>query len=107
MKNSIFANIPKELPDELFDELISNKTFKIERIVSKGHTSPQTGWYDQEENEWVFLVKGEALLEFENKKVHLHEGDFINIPAHTKHKVAWTEPNCETIWLAVFYKTLD
>jgi len=107
MKNSIFANIPKELPDELFDELVSNKTFKIERIVSKGHTSPQTGWYDQEENEWVFLVKGEALLEFENKKVHLQEGDYINIPAHTKHKVAWTKPKSETIWLAVFYKTLD
>jgi cupin 2 domain-containing protein len=104
MKNSIFANIPKELPDELFDELFSNKTVKIERIISKGHTSPKSGWYDQEENEWVLLVKGEALLEFENEKVHLKEGDYINIPPYTKHKVAWTEPNQETIWLAVFYK---
>ena len=103
MKNSIFANIPKDLSDELFDELFSNKIVKIERIISKGHTSPKFGWYDQEENEWIFLVKGEALLEFENKKVHLKEGDYINIPAHTKHKVAWTEPNSETIWLAIFY----
>ncbi|MDF5306351.1 cupin, partial [Vibrio parahaemolyticus] len=24
--------------------------------------------------------------------------------AHTKHKVSWTDPTQETIWLAVFYQ---
>ncbi len=31
-------------------------------------------------------------------------GDFVNIPAHKKHRVEWTTPDELTIWLAVFYK---
>jgi cupin 2 domain-containing protein len=30
-------------------------------------------------------------------------GDFVNIPAHTKHRVEWTTPDEPTIWLAVRY----
>ena len=36
------------------------KITKIERIVSRGHASPEDFWYDQEENEWVMVVKGTA-----------------------------------------------
>ena len=37
--------------------------------------------------------------------VHAVEaGDHVTIPAHTKHKVSWTDPTQETIWLAVFYQ---
>ncbi|MDX2244117.1 MAG: cupin domain-containing protein [Leptolyngbyaceae cyanobacterium bins.302] len=77
---------------------------KIERIVSRGHTSPETGWYDQEQNEWVIVLQGEAVLSFEHEEpLCLKVGDYINIPAHSKHRVDWTDPNQETIWLAIHY----
>ncbi len=80
-------------------------TVRIERIVSKGQTSPDSGWYDQEEHEWVMVMKGQATIAFENgTSVTLAQGDYLNIPAHCKHKVSWTDPNRATVWLAVFYK---
>ncbi len=103
MKNNIFANIHTNIQEELFKNIVTHKNIKIERIISKGHTSPSNGWYDQEENEWVIILKGEASLEFEDKIVDLKEGDYINIPAHQKHKVIQTSQNIETIWLAIFY----
>jgi len=102
--NNIFNNIPKDLSAESFSELLKTDTLKIERIVSKGHTSPASGWYDQADNEWLLLLQGQAILSFENKpELRLQAGDSLNIPAHQKHKVSWTEPNIETIWLTVHY----
>lgn len=99
---NIFADIPKMLPDELFEELITKENLKIERIISKGHTS--STWYNQSHDEWVIVLQGEAILSFEDKEdVRLKNGDYINIPAHTKHKVSWTLPDSETIWLAIHY----
>lgn len=104
-KSNIFANIPKQLNEELFEEIVSKDKFKIERIVSSGQSSPESGWYDQDSNEWVIVLKGEAVLSYENSDdVRLKAGDYINIPAHTKHKVAWTDPDIETIWIAVHYE---
>ncbi|MDJ0703162.1 MAG: cupin domain-containing protein [Leptolyngbyaceae cyanobacterium MO_188.B28] len=103
MKN-IFTELPKNFEAEVFEILASSETVKIERIISKGHTSPETGWYDQEQNEWVIVLRGEAVLAFEeDESVRLTEGSYINIPSHKKHRVDWTDPNHETIWLAVHY----
>ncbi len=94
-------NLEKE---EFFELLVKNDAVTIEKIISKGQKSPESDWYDQEKNEWVMVLKGKAILSFEDKmSVHLNEGDFINIPAHKKHRVAWTDPDSETIWLAVHY----
>ena len=102
---NIFEAIPDNLKDEIFEQLMSSEHVKIERIISKGHNSPESGWYDQEEDEWVMVLKGEAKLSFEDHtSVHLREGDFINIPSHQKHKVDWTKPDGVTIWLAVHYR---
>lgn len=103
MKN-IFNDIPESLESEVFENLLDSHSVRIERIISKGHTSPEIGWYDQEENEWVVVLKGEGVLLFDDgTTVTLKSGDFINIPAHKKHKVTWTDPNIETIWLVIFY----
>lgn len=105
MKQNLFANIPDEIPEEIFETIAENKNVKIERIVSHGQSSPKDFWYDQEENEWVILLKGNAKLQFEDEKIiELLPGDYINIPAHTKHRVEWTDPEIKTIWLTVFYK---
>ena len=83
-KQNIFEAISDNLKDEIVEPLISSERVKIERIVSKGHKSPESGWYDQEEDEWVMVLKGEAILSFEDQtSVYLREGDFINIPSHT------------------------
>ncbi len=102
---SLLQDIPPHLPAEMVESLVASQSVRIERIVSKGHQSPPDCWYDQTENEWVLLVKGEAALRFEtgNEIVHLTAGMHVNIPAHVKHRVDWTTENEETIWLAVFY----
>ncbi len=104
MMNNIFDAIPEKFDAEILTRLIDNEAVKIERIVSRGHSSPDSGWYDQNENEWVMLIQGEATLAFADKpSITLCAGDFVNIPAHTKHRVDWTTSETETIWLAVHY----
>ncbi|MGM9511150.1 cupin domain-containing protein [Larkinella sp. GY13] len=102
---NLFAAIPDSLPDEHFEELMAEKGIKIERIVSKGHASPDGFWYDQPENEWVLVVRGAARLRIEgvDEPIELTAGTYINLPAHVKHRVDWTKEDEETIWLAVFY----
>ena len=104
LKN-IFTEIPNELPTEIFEEIIRNNSFKLERIISKGHTTPKGTWYDQDKNEWVVLLKGSAGLFIEGKKqaTALKPGDYIYIPAHVRHRVEWTDPEEETIWLALHF----
>lgn len=105
MIKNIFGNIPDKIPEEIFEEIISSESIRIERIISKGQSSPENFWYDQNENEWVLLIKGKAVINFfdEGKPVELNTGDYLNIPSHTKHRVERTDPDVETIWLAVFY----
>jgi cupin 2 domain-containing protein len=103
LKN-IFSSIPDDLDDENIDLLLRSENVKIERIISKGHVSPATGWYDQKNDEWVLVLKGAAIIAFENDRdLNLVAGDYVNIPAHTRHKVKWTDPDAETIWLAIHY----
>ena len=102
---NLFDSIPKNISEELFTQLVHGQEFRVERIISKGHTSPESGWYDQDENEWVVVLQGEAKLTFLDRHTeHLVAGSYINIPARTKHRVSWTSPDVETIWLAIHYK---
>jgi len=102
---NLFESIPEDIGVETFSELARGDGVKIERIVSRGHASPEHGWYDQAEHEWVVVLKGEAVIAFESgDEVRLRPGSHVDIPAHKKHRVAWTVPGAETIWLAVHYK---
>ena len=103
-KKNIFGDIPKELKEELFEDILVKDGLKIERIVSDGHTTQKFEWYEQDFDEWVILLQGEAVLSFENEEdLTLHVGDYINIAAMKKHKVSWTKPNTKTVWLSVHY----
>ena len=103
--NNIFASIPNDIHKELFQDILTMDDFKIERIISQGHSSSDGFWYDQDKNEWVILLKGSAGLMFEGKDdiVELKPGDYLNIPAHLKHRVEWTDIKTETVWIAIFY----
>ncbi len=102
---NIFDDIPDNLPQELIEKISGLGKVKIERIVSRGHASPDDFWYKQEQNEYVILLQGKAGLIFENRAdvIVLKPGDYLNIPAYVKHRVAWTGSDEDTIWLAVHY----
>lgn len=88
---------------EVTTVLWSSGDTRVERIVSRGHHSPDGFWYDQTEDEFVVLLDGAARLELEDGTTFaLARGDTFVLPAGCRHRVAWTDPACATIWLAVF-----
>ena len=103
MISNLYADLPAVMKDESFQEILSRPSLKIERIVSRGHCSPEGFWYDQEGDEWVLLVQGSAGLEVEGDTAVIDRkpGDHVLIPAHRRHRVAWTSESEDTIWLAV------
>ena len=101
---NLLNDLPAHLPEELIQTLLSTSQVRIERIVSQGHASSPGFWYDQDEHEWVLLIRGAARLRIDDGVVELKPGDFLNIPAHRKHRVEWTSPDELTIWLAIYYR---
>ena len=103
--DSLFKDIPAELPEELIETICSADCVKIERIVSRRHASPEGFWYDQDRNEFFLIIQGSAGLRFDGEDdiVVLRAGDYLNIASHVKHRVEWTDSSSETIWLAVHY----
>jgi cupin 2 domain-containing protein len=100
---NIFANLPADLDHELCQTLLSNPSLSIERIVSNGHSSPSEFWYDQTQDEWILVIQGQARLQYDDLSYQqLAAGDYVLIPAHCRHRVDWTTPEIETIWLAIF-----
>ena len=107
-KDNIFANIPENLPEEVVEILAAGTDMRIERIISHGHKSDEGFWYDQATDEWVILLSGAATLEFADRRtVELTGGDYINIPAHQKHRIASTKPDTDSVWLAIHYRVKD
>lgn len=99
----IFAEIPATLAEEQFSTLFSRSGVRIERIVSTGQASPPGFWFDQEWTEWVIVLSGSAGLLFEGEEQPrtLVAGDYLEIPAHVRHRVEWTDATQPTVWLAV------
>ena len=103
--DSLFKDIPAELPEELIEAICSTSCVKIERIVSRGHASPEGFWYDQGRKEFILVVQGSAGLKFDGTDdiVVMKTGDYMSIGSHVKHRVEWTDTASDTIWLAVHY----
>ncbi len=96
--------IPGASDNEIFEDLIVGKGVRVERIVSFGHASPDGYWYDQDQAELVIVLSGRAKLTIEGHEqdYDLRAGDTHFLPAHCRHRVAWTDPDRPTVWLAVF-----
>jgi len=100
---NIFAGLPDAGGEEEFLTLFAGDAVRIERIVSRSHRSPDGFWYDQDQDEWVALLRGYADLEFAGgETLAMKAGDSLLIPRHVRHRVRETAP--ETIWLAVHVK---
>jgi cupin 2 domain-containing protein len=104
---NIFGNLPTRLPEEEATVLAEWPGAVIERIVSTGQASPPGFWYDQDWTEWVIVLEGAAGLSVEAEETPriLRAGDYLEFPPHVRHRVAWTDPNRPTVWLAVHWKS--
>jgi cupin 2 domain-containing protein len=99
-------NLLRDLPDarsiEVFESLLESPGCRIERIVSLGQTTPEDEWWMQDRDEWVLVLAGHAGLTLENHETQpMAAGDYLFIPAGTRHRVEWTHPIVPTVWLAV------
>lgn len=108
--NNLFSQLPQNLSSEVFGTLAEGSNVRIERIVSNGHCTADGQWYDQDDHEWVILLQGSATIRFASSNTTnspltcLSPGDYVNIPAHTKHRVESTDCDGITIWLAIHYQ---
>jgi cupin 2 domain-containing protein len=104
---NLLEGIPAEVSEELLTTIHCGEGLRIERIVSQGQSSPEGFWYDQDDNEWVLVLQGNAAVQFEGEAepVELRRGSYLNIPAHARHRVVRTDPDQQTVWLAIYYRT--
>jgi cupin 2 domain-containing protein len=102
---NLFAARLEPKREEIFETLLETGRVRLERIISTGQSTPAGEWYDQERNEWVALLSGSAGLLFEGEPEPrvMKPGDYLIIPAHLRHRVEWTDPDHETVWLALHY----
>lgn len=94
-----------DLSEEYFETLLQRPGVRVERIISFGQQTPEGEWYDQAWDEWVLLLCGAAAVEIRGESAprRLQPGDSLLLPAHCCHRVAWTDPDMQTIWLALHF----
>jgi cupin 2 domain-containing protein len=102
---NLFVTDAEPSRGEIFETLIETSHLRLERIISMGQATPAGQWYDQERSEWVALLSGSAglLFEGESRVQVMRPGDYLLIPARRRHRVEWTDPDQETIWLALHF----
>ena len=87
---------------ETFQTLLDHPGIRLERILSNGQASEEGFWYDQKNPEWVMLVRGDAVLRFDpGGDAPLKTGDFLLIPANTRHRVE--SVSADAVWLALHF----
>ena len=103
---NLFDDLPTGGPDEDVTTLLGTSGARLVRIVSTGQATPDGEWYDQDDNEWVVVLRGSAGLrvEGEDDVRVLSAGDYVDIPAHIRHRVEWTDADEPTVWLALRYR---
>lgn len=88
---------------ERFDTLLSHRCLVIERIVSTSKIASTE--YVQEQDEWVVLLHGTALLDVAGREVPLRPGDYLFLPSRTPHTVLQVSDGA--LWLAIHLHQQD
>ncbi len=105
LRGNLLHDVPVDAEGEIFTELLAWQAagrVRVERIVSNGQASPPGFWYDSTDDEWVLVISGRAAVETADGTTHdLAAGDWLHLPAHCRHRVAWTDVAQPTVWLAV------
>ena len=92
--------LPDIKEDEIVDILKENENVRIERIISTGQVSY---WMIQERKEYVVLLQGNAIIEFNDKKVEMKAGDTLFIEKMERHRVTYTSENPCCIWFCIHF----
>jgi cupin 2 domain-containing protein len=102
---NLFADLPRALDTERADTLLAGGPFRLLRIVSTGQATPPGEWYDQDDDEWVVVLRGSAGVRFADEPGtrRLVPGDWLLIAAGRRHRVEWTTPDGPTVWLALHH----
>ena len=103
---NLLGDLPPDAGEEVFQTLLERPGLRLERIVSRGQTTPPGEWYDQEQDEWIMVLSGFARLRVEDASGNMRDydlvpGDSLLLPAHRRHRVEHTDPNKPTLWLAL------
>ncbi len=105
---NLFKDLPNNLDEEVFEDLLTHKNLRIERIVSTGQTSPKSGWYDQEEHEWVLVLKGAGELTFESgvvKRLEARRSRYHSSSYQTQSELGYTERKKPFGWQCLLINT--
>ena len=92
--------LPSMKEDEIIDILRESGDIKIERIISTGQVSD---WMVQEKKEYVLLLQGNTVIEFNDKKVEMKAGDTLFIEKRERHRVTYTSENPCCIWFCIHF----
>lgn len=96
---NVFKNIKFSNDGEIEEKIYEDESLKIIRTMSLNQV---TGFYDQEELEIVFLLRGKAQIEYDNGRIiSLEKGDTLEIRPHEIHRVRSQD---RAVWLCIFKK---
>jgi cupin 2 domain-containing protein len=94
--------------EESSERLVRSGRVLVERIVSTGQSTPPREWLEQDRDEWVALLTGEAELSFaDGSRLRLRAGDHVLIQRGELHRVEWTRSDPPCVWLAVHAEDLE
>ena len=96
LAGNLFADALLPQEGERFEPLLQHRNLVIERIVSSSAITPTE--YVQPQDEWVVLLKGEAVLEVAGELRELKAGDYLFLPAGMPHAVR--RVSAGALWLA-------
>jgi cupin 2 domain-containing protein len=94
---NLFADASPPLEGEHFETLLAHKNFVVERILSSARVVSNE--YVQSQDEWVVLLRGEAILDVAGKNIELKSGDYLFLPSKTPHTVLSVSEGA--LWLAI------
>lgn len=101
-RGNMFSSIPPLFENEIEETLFEGEGLRIQRVLSCGQSSPRGFWYDQDEDEYVILLSGEAVLYFRDEgEIRMGSGDWIFIPAHKEHRIIYTSRKPKCVWFAI------
>lgn len=99
---NLFDKLPAATRAEVFTELLARPGIRLERIVSRGQSTPEDEPMVQDGDEWVLLLQGAAGIRIgDSAEISLAPGDHLLIAAGQEHWVTWTAKDRPTVWLAL------
>jgi len=87
-------------------DLQRGEGWRLQLIHSCDYASPDGFWYDQDEHEWLLVLRGSARLRLREPEeaCDLSVGDVLVLPPHRPHRLERTDPAPGTLWLTLFWR---